>query len=522
MASLDAAHLSQCKSKRLRLALLGAMSSKRFSPASSVLRSSRFFSLPPPLPRPDSAISGIAASQKVSDSATLPYPTQQAIATPSSSQSRGDWGLKRPLPLRSTTKTSTAFFRIHAIDTREHITDFDSAADLTISLEKYQELGVPVTTLRNRDSHIETATCSVFEPQLDHTDPHVPRFDPQTGESVKRWKFRGPWLAGLTEAEFLEYFERELVGRKDEFREFVRRNAKEKLARDYRRKQAALQGRGQTETKASAQPSTADQDLPQVTDERLNPMISRLRSAFHPASDLAQLLTDFLDLPSNTTMQAHYADRAHRVAQGPPSTHPSAGLSYLRTDALLPNHPVFGPQANPTPQKARVLSSEMRGFLRRNEQMGLAGFVIDKIDSNGVESKDRHAAWESPPQSEIPGDQQVYKDQKLNTIGLTAQGGNKLWVEPKRASVDERGRVHLEVRTAKAPNVDGRTGVRGSTGVLGGNAGSGAAAYLSAEIPYKKRPKFGGVAARLDLDFATGTKQRRPSYGMGPTDPAGG
>lgn len=64
------------------------------APTAQLLRSSRLFSLPPPLPRPkqeDRRGTGV----ETSDTAITPYPTYQIITTPGSSRSRGDWGLKR-------------------------------------------------------------------------------------------------------------------------------------------------------------------------------------------------------------------------------------------------------------------------------------------------------------------------------------------------------------------------------------------------------------------------------------------
>lgn len=147
------------------------MSSKVSSPTATLLRNSRLFSLPPTLPRPLNDLMGHVQSNNLSDTASLPYPTQQAIATTPAALGRGDWGLKRPLPLKSTTKTSTPIYRINALDTREHITDFESASDLSLTLEKIQALHMPITTQapRTKISRSEP-THSVFDSSADNTD----------------------------------------------------------------------------------------------------------------------------------------------------------------------------------------------------------------------------------------------------------------------------------------------------------------------------------------------------------------
>src|SRR5271167_5280501 len=126
------------------------MASRSVSPGGALLRASRLFSVPPPLPRPAGDLSSTAIFN--SDTATLPHPIHLSITTPQSSLARGDWGFKRPLPLRSTTKSSTPVIRVDAIDTFEHITEFASAADHSLSLQKWQEMGVPLSTpsLKNR------------------------------------------------------------------------------------------------------------------------------------------------------------------------------------------------------------------------------------------------------------------------------------------------------------------------------------------------------------------------------------
>ncbi len=107
------------------------MSKAATSPTARLLQNSRLFSLPRPLPAPP--LEGLSSTGlfRASETATTPYPTLQAITTPRSSLSRGDFGLKRALPAKTTRHTSTPHVRIRAQDTYEHVTEFASAADHT-------------------------------------------------------------------------------------------------------------------------------------------------------------------------------------------------------------------------------------------------------------------------------------------------------------------------------------------------------------------------------------------------------
>ncbi|KAJ4982499.1 hypothetical protein SVAN01_12006, partial [Stagonosporopsis vannaccii] len=143
------------------------------SPTAHLLRNSRLFALPAPLPRPVVGETSGAGVTKASPSATLPYPTHQAIATTKSSLARGDWGLKRNLPARShLLQTSDPVLRITQLDTIEHVTDFDSAADHVRTRQKWEHMGVPLMkgmqNLQRRDVTGAPPT-SAFEPRDDTT-----------------------------------------------------------------------------------------------------------------------------------------------------------------------------------------------------------------------------------------------------------------------------------------------------------------------------------------------------------------
>ncbi len=375
------------------------MATARLSPAASLLRNSRLFTIPPPLTPPASL---------ASDTATQPYPTYAAIETPESSWGRGDWGFKRSLPLKSTTKTGTTTIRVKkGIDSIEHITDFESAADHVLTLQKWKELNLPIRFIKksNRDD-----STSVFEPKLDNISSNAL-------SSHRRWRYEGPWLAGQTGWEFDELLKR-VKDRKSEFQRFVR--ARLDAERHASRRQEAIDGGLDLNQGEAAG----------VTDEEFDEHLHYLRathSAFGP------LIAEFLDLPEGpkaTTSTASPKDgfsygRTTLAAEaykeiGPPRTHPSAGLSYYRSGAHVSNHPTFGPQQHNPPVVARVLRPSIR---RKGADLGIAGFVASNSASSTLLAS---------------------KTKQWQPIA----GGAKVVARPKAAAIDADGRVVLSAESA--------------------------------------------------------------------------
>jgi hypothetical protein len=208
-----------------------ATTQRHISPGGKLLRNSRLFSLPPPLPRPI-----IEARYKdfvrTSDTATTPYPLRQAIASPDASRFRGDWGLKRPLPLRSTNRKPNNALRVSAIDTYESVTDYESALDHTKNLERLQELNLAISRQRKSVGGTPSSRAllaqqspSAFEPALDHTakpgDPDVNAVHQGRGPDPSRWKHRGPSVADISDKEFKKYLG-DLKGRSTDFFESMK------------------------------------------------------------------------------------------------------------------------------------------------------------------------------------------------------------------------------------------------------------------------------------------------------------
>ncbi|KAK3324605.1 mitochondrial ribosomal protein MRP51 [Cercophora scortea] len=401
------------------------------SPGGALLRSSRLFSLPRPIPPPPSASS---STNRNSDTATLGFPTHQVITTTSSSRKRGDWGLKRPLPLKSTTKSSNAMLRVRQIDSIEQVTDYTSGADHGLSLRKFQELHIPVTVPPTTlDSYSIRATSrmnlpqqSAFEEEGDFTD-----IDPEKAAAMqdKRWKFTGPWLAGMSQGAFNKWLAKNVKPRRPEFLQFLRTKiAQENL------ETAMLKAQEQGETL----PATADPSS--VTDEQLTDYLRKLRN---DNQQLYELVGHFLDLaPLNpptsdalaqlnstthvtlTQSGSPYADR------GPPITHPSAGISYLKTSMYLDNHPLYGPQRAHAPMQARVINPRRSG-INVTAHIGVAGFVADS------------------PYGDTASNSRGSMSRMLDRFDPELKGGAKIWVQPNSANVDAKGRIRINVSDAK-------------------------------------------------------------------------
>lgn len=413
------------------------MASRSVSPGGALLRASRVFSIPPPLPRPGGDLSSQAIF--TSDSATLPHPIYQSITTPQSSRAKGDWGFKRPLPLRSTTKTSTPSIRVEAIDTIEHITQFNSSADHALSLQKWQEMGVPLsipTKRGNFSGFLYETRKSVFEDEIDSIAD-------ESAHEDNRWKFKGPWLAGQTDGDFNTYVVNEVRNRKLEFQKYIREACARTLTSEARR--TATEAGMTEEAPSTIQASDVTEEqlteyVKTLRDERIN--LYRLVRAFLdlPPAPVKEAMDRFFDSMRMSTMPQtfHGKDLAESSSPyadtGPPKTHPSAGLAYSRSSQYIYNHPVWGPQRNKPPIKARVVMPKGAPTGSFAPALGVGGFVTN-VPSNSFDP-DSDRRFKITPKLIIPG---------VSNIEPDKVGGSKVYVQPTHARVDPKGRVILSV-----------------------------------------------------------------------------
>lgn len=401
-----------------------AATGRTLSPGGALLRSSRMFSLPTAIPPPPGDFQS-ATSYNV-ETATQVFPTLQTVTAPENFRQRGDWGFKRNFPLRSTAKTSTPYLRVKQVDSIEHVTDFNSAADHALTLQKWQELNVAIS-LPHAKKDTESNTMfmddglkSVFEDMYDFTDIDEQKIS-QAGD--RRWKYKGPWLANLAEGEFQTYLKRQVRGRRAEFRKFLKAQLAPSLTAQARQ-QAMDQG--------------LDQEVPEVqpedvTDEQI---VEFLRKSRNHRLQLYDYVSKFLDLapcePGDTTDylgglsigETKTFDAQNPYAKvGPPITHPSAGLSYLRTTSFLENHPFYGPQHKHRPVQARIMTVKTD----RETVVGVAGFVSPStLERSDLKSADQH--------------------------NHKTSGGPKSWVNVVSAQVGSTGRalLHLEPANGEA------------------------------------------------------------------------
>lgn len=435
----------------LRRLLAPAMTSARLSPAANLLRNSKLFAVPGAVPLPPSRPTADVVHR--SDTATSIHPTSAAIYTDSGSLSQGDWGLKRPLPGKAFHKTKTPVIRLRSdVDTREHIADFDSAADHALTLQKWENY--PLVMSSGFVGKGQKARTSAFHPALDNTTAKVvpvPTAAPQTiplgrwndadrqrflgsaaeassstskpttvsnnnqqvsleetleqyrhdyaaeaeasgriippsqvttppvRQKTRRWRYEGPWLAGMTNADFEEFL-KQLDGEKiGAFRKHLKKGI---VARRQKEHAASLD-----EARAAAVDAPAPSSL-KVSEEEVTHLLRDLREK---TDIFATEIASFLDLPdglpdntrnrewSRTSDQGTAASPRFQSA-GPPRTHPSAGFSYLRSDRYATMSPKFGPQNPYYPVPARHLKQivfPVKGYsgINQSDYWGVGGFI---------------------------------------------------------------------------------------------------------------------------------------------------
>lgn len=466
-----------------------ALRRQSLSPASNLLRNSRLFSLPNPLPRPNVSEPVGAGILKASDTATLPYPTHQAITTTKSSLARGDWGLKRPLPSRShLVQVSDPVLRVKQLDTIEHVTDFDSAADHVRTREKWEEMGVPMmrglAQMREYDLS-STPPKGAFEARDDTTSydtrlgldeaglflealkenskkngPKSKQFHPFSPPPVdtavhnsRRWKHEGPWLPGMNADDFTKYLSKQIGKRRTEFNNYLQEFVKNEI---YTTRQLAASKSGETPpmdvAEAEKWHEEKAKEWAQISEEDIQTGIRALRreTANDPLNSklVNKLILPFLRLPAIKYKYTAFSDNATRGESSesyrfdtdtmPLSTHPSAGLGYLRTKSYIANHPILGPQANPKPITARVVqpratSNSKEAYAR----LGVGGFVAnDQFRSTDTSSATRNT-----------------NARDVETIDIDTPGGKKVHVQPLFGTVTTDGRIQIKLKRSLGAEV---------------------------------------------------------------------
>ncbi|KAI1116933.1 hypothetical protein F5Y14DRAFT_405801 [Nemania sp. NC0429] len=401
------------------------MAARSVSPGAALLRSSRMFSIPNPIPA--STGDYTSATSHHSPTATAPYPTYLTITTPSTSRITGDWGFKRPLPLRTTTKQTYPLVRLRQMDSTEHITDFQTASDHTMTLKKFQALNLPISvpsaSASDRDI-VARHPRSVFEEDGDITE-----IEPGQAVSTenKRWKFKGPWLAGMTDGEFNRWLEKSVRSRRSEFQEYLKKIYAAELTEEQRSQ--ALRDNLPIPPKLEADDITEAQFIDHLRDLRVDRLVLfRHVSRF---LDLAPLTTESQFLTNMMVNRPQKFDRESPYGEnGPPVTHPSAGLSYLRTPSFIDNHPIYGAQKYHPVVKARVLKPRNMATGVHEPVIGIAGFVADRLVDQRIFGRQQ---------------QSTPRGRALSSLDLEQNGGSKVYFKVDSATIDSSGKVRIGI-----------------------------------------------------------------------------
>ena len=320
-------------------------------------------------------------------------------------------------------------------------------------------MGVPIVRIaqsrKEGASSGEKIQESVFEGHIDSTDPDaLNRVEPtpqqlqglrmrdfQPPQPKERWKYTAPHIGSMSEGEFQTWVEKTLQGRRGEWREFLRREEmKERLGkarRNAREEGRTLSPQDVKELKRTLLPT--NEQMPQIEKG-----LRDLHLVDGLSSNLSRLITDFLDLPPPNTLASNPASTSALRAEvndyvsdrGPPTTAPNAGLSHLRTNAIMENHPIFGPQKHRAPIQARVVRPRIQasGSSEYSAKLGVAGFVASDPISQTYTATTAHTRSEAERMS-------AQLDPDL-------AGGNKMWMHPEHATVDEKGRIFLGLARA--------------------------------------------------------------------------
>lgn len=272
--------------------------------------------------------SSYSALLRRSKLAALSPAVDQVYTTSPANLSRGNWGLKRPLPQASTTQSPLV--RLFDLDSPEGRTTFRKATREAQYVKKWQEAGVGLQSdaysARNSANGTLSRAWDRLPVQSRFVDPAAPGAIGQvpTGAATPSATPRMPNFFAMSEREF-ERFLADLGDRRDEFRTFVVREARS--------------------TPAGSQNESVDEfDL--YAHAQRNPL------------ELVRLVERFLRLPSSGSSSA--ATAAHS-ASPLPQVHPTLALQYASPTPLESalSAPIPGRLLGPSPDAS---SSRGGGF----------------------------------------------------------------------------------------------------------------------------------------------------------------
>lgn len=347
--------------------------------------------------------------------------------------------MKRELPMARLKKQIQPLIALTRLDAYEKVTEFRSVGGYYGTLRKWQAMDVPMMR-RAGPNKAQSATTtstdaieSVFEKKFDTlASPDAHRDD--------RWRFKGPWVGAQPESEFLTFLERDVRNKRAGFQEYMRAQC---AAAINKKAKAEMFSRGVVD---EAKVVTASD----VTDEQFDDFMRQMRA---DRRDLFNYIRTYFDLPPRNPQHdgdlmkamdgqgalSNFLSAVPRelsnspyASNGPPKTHPSAGMYYTRTPAVTPNHFLHGPLKDPLPVLARVMPTQRS----KRRLLGVAGFIVaaDTVADFDPLGKSRYL--------------KQFERQ---------HGGEKSWVTTSSADVQPDGKIMLRLRPAHDASVDALT-----------------------------------------------------------------
>lgn len=251
--------------------------------------------------------------------------------------------------------------------------------------------------------------------------PPAPRQAPSMPVKTKRWRYKGPWLAGLSNLEFESYLSKLDSATVKAFREYL----KQKIIADRQKQHLNANSGARGEVY-----DIAEEPSSEVSEEEISKHLQFLR---HKPNDFGPEIAAFFDLARGPTFHSDddskefsYPNDSTAASKdyekfGPPRTHPSAGFSYLRSEQIAINHPTKGPMDLERPLPARIMKE---GFTTNDanarKSIGVGGFIA-RLGQTGRMSD---AEWRITPGG--PKTSVTFYDAAVSNDGSLELGVNRV------------------------------------------------------------------------------------------------
>ncbi|KPI43794.1 uncharacterized protein AB675_6148 [Cyphellophora attinorum] len=209
-----------------------------------------------------------------------------------------------------------------------------------------------------------------------HDPPITPQSSPQVRPPSKRWRYNGPWLAGLSNLDFEQFMEKVDDKTIAAFRRHLTKGIRAQRQKDY----AVVRDRAKANQEELPPEPSSD-----VSESEIDARLQFLR---HKPNDFGPEIATFFDLPTGPRENRNdgrseylYPPNSTGASEnyqnfGLPRTHPSAGFSYLRSARYARMSPQRGPMNPNAPMPARVLKDVHSRDTSEKQSLGVGGFVV--------------------------------------------------------------------------------------------------------------------------------------------------